>query len=49
VAHIEAKIYGEPYDEARHEIKTTVKSATYHQLEVARRGNGWRAAVIFDL
>ena len=46
---IEAGIRGEPYDENRHDIKTTVKSATYHQLEVVRRKSGWRAVVIFDL
>lgn len=46
---IEAGILGEPYDEGRHEIKTTVKSATYHQLAVVRREDGWKAVVIFDL
>jgi len=46
---IEAGIRGEPYDEGRHEIKTTVKSATYHQLAVVRREDGWKAVVIFDL
>lgn len=48
-SHIEAKIQGEPYDENRHTIKTTVKSATYHQLEVVRQENVWKATVIFDL
>ncbi len=48
-SHIEARIHGEPYDENRHTIKTTVKSATYHQLEVVRQEDGWKATVIFDL
>lgn len=48
-SHIDAEIRGEPYDETRHDIKTTVKSATYHHLEVVRRENGWKAVVIFDL
>jgi SHS2 domain-containing protein len=40
---------GERYDPGRHMIKTTVKGATYHQLEVGRTGNGWKARVILDL
>lgn len=40
---------GETYNPDLHPIRTTVKGATYHQLEVRRTGNGWRARVIFDL
>jgi len=40
---------GEPYDPDRHTIRTTVKGATYHQLEVTRTEDGWKARVIFDL
>ncbi|MFW6333371.1 MAG: archease [Thermodesulfobacteriota bacterium] len=47
--HIEARIHGEPYDENRHTIKTTAKSATYHHLEVVRQEDVWKATVIFDL
>lgn len=47
--HIDATVRGEIYDKARHEIKTTVKSATYHQLKVARENHTWKAQVIFDL
>ncbi|MBN1380462.1 MAG: archease [Deltaproteobacteria bacterium] len=47
--HIEATVRGERYDPARHSIKTTVKSATYHQLEVLRSDDMWKARVIFDL
>jgi len=47
--HIEATVQGEPYDERRHPIKTTVKSATYHQLEVVREGEIWKARIILDL
>ncbi len=38
---------GEKYDPARHTIKTGVKSATYHQLEVDKKRNTVR--VIFDI
>ncbi len=32
--HLVAECYGEKYDKARHEIKTIVKSATYHGMIV---------------
>lgn len=38
---------GEKYDSSRHRIKTGVKSATYHILEVDRQEN--RVRVIFDI
>ncbi len=40
---------GEVYDPERHPLRTTVKGATYHQLELRRYKQGWRARVIFDL
>ncbi|MBN2033264.1 MAG: archease [Deltaproteobacteria bacterium] len=46
---LEAKVGGEPYDESRHVIKTTVKSATYHQLWIQHKKGIWRAQVIIDL
>jgi SHS2 domain-containing protein len=38
---------GEKFDSSRHQIKTGVKSATYHTLEVNRKEN--RLRVIFDI
>ncbi len=38
---------GEKYDPARHRLKTGVKAATYHQLEVDKAKN--RVRVIFDV
>ena len=46
-ARLVADCYGEPYDPSRHRIKTGVKSATYHMLEVDRERN--RVRVIFDI
>lgn len=46
---LEATVRGEPYDENRHPIKTTVKSATYHQLRIRRVKGIWEARVILDL
>jgi SHS2 domain-containing protein len=42
-----ALCYGEKYDPSRHRLKTGVKSATYHMLEVDRERN--RVQVIFDI
>jgi SHS2 domain-containing protein len=42
-----ADCYGEKYDASRHRLKTGVKSATYHMLEVDRQKN--RVRVIFDV
>jgi SHS2 domain-containing protein len=42
-----AECSGEKYDSSRHRLKTGVKSATYHLLEVDRAKN--RVQVIFDV
>lgn len=47
--HIEATIRGEVFDKDRHPIKTTVKGATYHLLEVARKEEIWTARIVMDL
>jgi len=44
-----AQARGEAFDPERHEGKTAVKAATYHQLEISPRDHGWQATVIFDL
>jgi len=42
-----AACYGEPYDPSRHQLKTGIKSATYHMLRVDSERN--RVQVIFDV
>jgi SHS2 domain-containing protein len=44
---LKAECYGEKYDASRHRLKTGIKSATYHMLEVDREKN--RVQVIFDV
>ena len=46
---VEAELSGEPYDAGRHELKTEVKAVTYHQLKIAREGDGWTGRVILDI
>lgn len=45
--HLVAVCHGEKYDPSRHQLKTGVKSATYHTLEVDRDKKQVR--VIFDI
>jgi len=42
-----AQCSGEKYDPSRHQLKTGIKSATYHLLEVDKEKN--RVQVIFDV
>jgi SHS2 domain-containing protein len=44
---LKAVCYGEKYDASRHYLKTGVKSATYHMLEVDRERK--KVQVIFDI
>jgi SHS2 domain-containing protein len=45
---LQGKAYGEKIDTSRHQLKTSVKAATYHMLKV-ERGNGCRVQVILDI
>jgi len=55
--HLRAKIFGEEFDTARHQIETEFKAATYHRLKISKlRGNSstlpneiLQAEVIFDI
>lgn len=44
---LKAMCYGEKYNPSRHQLKTGVKSATYHMLKVDRDKN--EVQVIFDI
>lgn len=48
---LEAVVFGERADPARHHLKTAIKAATYHQLKVEKMGGdrGYRVQVILDL
>jgi len=45
---LKARAYGEPVDETRHKLKTGIKAATYHMVEVDR-SEGGRVRVLFDI
>jgi SHS2 domain-containing protein len=46
-SRLQAVCYGEKCDPSRHHLKTGVKSATYHMLEVDREKN--QVQVLFDV
>jgi SHS2 domain-containing protein len=39
----------EPYEAARHPLRTELKAVTWHQLRVTRENDAWTARVIFDV
>ena len=45
---LRARVWGERFDPVRHQLRTAVKAATYHMLEV-EEGNGARVQVILDV
>ncbi len=47
--HARGIVYGEPWDKTRHRAGTYIKAVTYHQLEVRKTPEGWRAQVYLDV
>ncbi|MCH8196371.1 MAG: archease [Chloroflexi bacterium] len=46
---VKGRAFGEPIDHGRHDLKTAIKSTTYHGLSITGGGDGYRARVIFDV
>ena len=47
---LEAAVRNEPFDPARHVLRTGLKAVTFHQLRVEEGSGGrWEAQVIFDV
>ena len=46
--HLKARVYGHKVDSSRHKLKTGVKAATYHMLEIDK-SNGCKVQVLFDI
>ncbi len=46
---LKSTCWGEAIDFARHELRTEVKTVTYHQLYVKKSLQGWEAQVVFDI
>ncbi len=48
-AVLRGRLRGGPWDPRRHELRTQVKAATYHGLEIRKTERGLSVEVIFDL
>jgi len=46
---VQATVWGETLDKARHQLKGLVKAVTYHGLEIQEVAQGWEAKVLFDV
>jgi SHS2 domain-containing protein len=46
---LNATVWGEPLDQARHVLSHEVKAITYHGLRVEQEGSEWVAEVIVDI
>lgn len=46
---IKAKVYGEEFNQGRHEGGLLIKAATYHNVRVEKINDRWEIDVIFDI
>ena len=46
---LDADVYGEEIDPAKHELNVDVKAVTMHRFGVEQSGNGWKAMVVLDV
>jgi SHS2 domain-containing protein len=46
---VTARLRGEIFDPARHQIKQEIKAVTYHQASVQTTAQGWKGKVILDV
>lgn len=46
---LEAILYGDKIDPARHVLKIDVKGVTFYRFKVEKIGNLWKSEVVFDL
>jgi SHS2 domain-containing protein len=46
---LSAECKGEKINQEKHETRTAVKSATYHQMKIEKEKNIWKTQVILDI
>jgi len=44
-----ASASGEPFNPQKHILKREIKSVTYHELQIRRQGNHWKARFVLDI
>jgi SHS2 domain-containing protein len=47
--HLEGRALGEPYDAQRHDLGSAIKAVTWHEADVERTDEGYKARIIFDI
>jgi SHS2 domain-containing protein len=47
--NLKAECYGEGFDIERHEMRTEVKAATYHNVRIEETSGGCKVQVLFDI
>ena len=47
--HVKATVFGEEFSQERHGLKIEIKTPTYHQYQIDKTAEGYRATVIFDV
>ncbi|MBI5061060.1 MAG: archease [Candidatus Aenigmarchaeota archaeon] len=45
---LNCELSGEKWDRNKHEIRTEVKAATYHMMQIEQKNGRWRAQVVID-
>jgi SHS2 domain-containing protein len=48
-SQVTARLRGEAFDPARHQLKQEIKAVTYHQAFVQTTVQGWKGRVILDV
>ena len=48
-SHLLATIAGETFNPGKHRVQRQAKAATYHQLQLEERAEGWLARIYIDL
>ncbi len=47
--HITGKLSGERFDSSRHELELDIKAATYHNLNIEKVNDKFKADIVFDI
>ena len=44
-----AELWGEKFDQSRHQVKIEIKTPTYHMYQIIETKDGYKATVVFDV
>jgi len=46
---VAGRLWGEEFDEDRHEVRNLIKAVTWHNLQIERSERGYEVTIIFDV